>query len=115
MNQGNLAEKQAANHYLQNGYQILERNWRYFSRGRGQKAEIDIIAYQGKTIIFVEVKFRSTGFVPLNETITERKLQFLRTAALAYLTHHSHYRDYHVRFDAVFISPTKIEVIENIV
>lgn len=52
----NLGRKgeELAKQYLENaGYEILDENWRF------QKAEVDLIAYQHKTIIFVEVKTRT--------------------------------------------------------
>ena len=51
---GNKGEEMAVKWLVNNGYEILERNYRY---GRG---EIDIIAlWQNELLIFVEVKFRS--------------------------------------------------------
>lgn len=47
---GNFIEDQAANFLRQNGYQVVARNYAY----RG--GELDIVAKQEDTIIFVEVK-----------------------------------------------------------
>ena len=52
---GNEGEDRAASYLLKKGYEILERNWRT-SRG-----EIDIIAYNSHTIVFVEVKTLPNG------------------------------------------------------
>ena len=44
----------AAQWYEDNGYEILERNW------RRREGEIDLIVRSGKTVAFCEVKTRST-------------------------------------------------------
>jgi putative endonuclease len=50
-----IGEEAAARLLASRGYKILQRNY----RGRG--GEIDIIARQGKELVFVEVKSRSSG------------------------------------------------------
>jgi putative endonuclease len=47
---GNEGEDLAKALLLQKNYQILETNW------RNGRAEIDIIAKDGETLVFVEVK-----------------------------------------------------------
>jgi putative endonuclease len=47
---GNAVETLAAAYLMRNGYQILARNYAY----RG--GELDIVAKDGKTLVFVEVK-----------------------------------------------------------
>ncbi|MCQ2099614.1 MAG: YraN family protein [Fibrobacter sp.] len=47
---GNVIEDQAAAFLTRNGYQVVARNYAY----RG--GELDIVAKQGETIVFVEVK-----------------------------------------------------------
>ena len=93
-------------------YKILDRNWHY-----SQNAEIDIIALENKTLVFVEVKTRkdlSNGH-PF-EAITVSKLNKIRTAIQAYLKETSiEFDDY--RIDGIAIvgleNPT-IEHIKNI-
>ena len=50
---GSKGEDLAKQHLEVAGYEILDENWRF------GKAEVDLIAYLDKTIIFVEVKTRS--------------------------------------------------------
>lgn len=65
--------------YLQRaGYEILNTNWRY-----GHK-EIDIIARDGRWLVFVEVKTR-TGTVAAADVISQSKMQFLTEAAEAFI------------------------------
>ena len=47
---GNFIESQAAAYLRRLGYEILERNYAY------QGGELDIVAKEGETIVFVEVK-----------------------------------------------------------
>ena len=53
---GPLAEDLAAQYLLRSGLRIHERNW----RPRTGRGEIDIIASEGLTLVFVEVKARTT-------------------------------------------------------
>jgi len=67
--------------YLQNlGYQILARNF------RSQRKEIDIIALEGKELVFVEVKAgKSKEFGEPELRVDERKKKNLTAAAQAFL------------------------------
>ena len=55
---GTHYEEEAARYLEQQGYQILERN--FFSR----YGEIDLIAKDEDTLVFVEVKYRSGRINP---------------------------------------------------
>ena len=87
----------AAARFLQRaGYRILERNVRL---GRN---EIDIIAQDGDTTVFVEVRTRATlDDVPPEDTIGPVKQAHLRQAARHYLLQHG--REHYYRFDVVAI------------
>lgn len=61
-------------------YEILDENWCY------GKAEIDLIAYHNKRIIFVEVKTRtSAGFGQPEDFVNQSKQTLLQKAAEEYL------------------------------
>lgn len=63
----------------EHGYKIIERNYRI----RG--GEIDVIALDGKTLVYVEVKTRSGHAFGLpEESVTPLKLRFLERAAKFY-------------------------------
>jgi len=67
---GARGEKLAASLLRQKGYKILERNFRC------RLGEIDIVAQDGDTLVFVEVKTRwSEKFGPPEEAVTARKLR----------------------------------------
>ena len=77
--QGDIGEELACKYLLVNSYKILERNFRI----RG--GEIDIIALDGGTLVYVEVKTRTSyRFGRPEESITLRKLKFLERAAKFY-------------------------------
>jgi putative endonuclease len=52
---GAIGEQLAAEHLERLGYQIVERNF------RTRNGELDIIAYNGRALVFVEVKSRRFG------------------------------------------------------
>ena len=87
-----------ARKYLENkGYSVLETNKR-FSRF----CEIDIIALDKNTLVFVEVKTRKTDFCghPM-EAITKTKYQHIKQGLFMYLQENPQYKKY--RIDAVSI------------
>ena len=81
---GILGEKLAAGHLKRHGYKILETNYR--CRG----GEIDIIARDGDTLVFVEVRAKSgRSFGSPEESINATKMSRLRTAAAHYGMEHT--------------------------
>jgi len=71
----------AARYLAAHGYRIVERNYRY------NRNEIDIIAFDGETLCFVEVKTRaSTGKGRPAESVTLRKQKEITRAATGYLS-----------------------------
>jgi putative endonuclease len=78
---GEKGEKLAQEYLLMQGYEIIETNKR-FSRF----CEIDIIAKNKDTLVFIEVKTRSSDFCgsPF-EAITKRKYENIKTGLFTYL------------------------------
>ncbi|MBC8053877.1 MAG: YraN family protein [Sphingobacteriaceae bacterium] len=77
---GQQGEAIARTYLEDKGYEILDENWCF------GKAEIDLIVYRDKRIIFVEVKTRSsTGFGQPEDFVTESKQILLQKAAEEYL------------------------------
>jgi putative endonuclease len=77
---GDAGERAAAEYLEAKGYRVLHRNYRF---GRG---EIDLIARTGGTIVFVEVKTRSTeSYGEPEEAVTPSKLRRIRRIAAAWL------------------------------
>jgi putative endonuclease len=103
-------EDLAARFLQENGYTVLERNFRY---GRG---EIDIIAEDAGTIVFVEVKSRSSeSFGSPEGAVDSRKQRQLSKLALAYLQRERLLHKVDCRFDVVAIShqSNSIRLIRN--
>jgi len=97
---GSAAERAAAEFLRARGYHILERNFR--CRG----GEIDLIALDGSTLVFVEVKVRRTlsRGAPI-EAVTAQKQSRVRAAAQEYLTFCG--RVFHrIRFDVISVVQT---------
>ena len=96
---GNLAEEAAAAFLQRQGYTILARN--YTVRG----AEVDLIAREGDTIAFVEVKHRkSSEFGAPREAVTHAKRKRICAAALRWLQENN-LPEAAVRFDIVESTP----------
>lgn len=93
---GTEGEALAASYLETQGYRIWARNF------RSGKGEIDIIASDGNTLVFVEVKTRSTARFGLpREAVTSFKQSMLRKTAMAYLVQLP--KEIPCRFDVVEI------------
>ncbi|MCR4781162.1 MAG: YraN family protein [Lachnospiraceae bacterium] len=90
------------------GYDILELNFKC------RFGEIDIIAKDEDTLVFVEVKYRENDKHGMPEEFCDIKKQkkILQTARVFMLKSHSGF-DIPVRFDVVSILGDKIKVIKN--
>ncbi len=94
---GNRGEKVAAKFLRKQNYQIIEKNY------RSHLGEIDIVAKDDESIVFVEVKTRcSTDFGLPEEALSYDKRRRLSKLALGYLAHRR-IKDTNCRFDVVSI------------
>ncbi len=99
--EGRLGEDIAVEYLKKNGYRILERNYIY------EHGEIDVIAGQNDTLVFVEVKARRTkGFGEPEDAITPKKQEQIRKTAEGYLFEHD-IDDTDCRFDVIAIQYEK--------
>lgn len=92
---GKLGEEAAQNYLKKQGIRVIEINY------RNKYGEIDIIAKEKDTIIFAEVKSRSSikyGF-PC-EAVNIKKQQKIKTVALFYLQNQC-IKKYKIRFDVI--------------
>jgi len=108
---GREGERLARKRLEKLGYRILETNYR---TGEG---EIDIVAMEGDTVVFVEVKTRSRGgLTGALEAVDSRKIKKISEAALQYITEKGLHQ-MTVRFDVVAVDMSrfrpKITVIKN--
>ena len=108
---GKRAERLAAEYLQRLGYRILATNY------RSTVGEIDIVAHDKGTIVFVEVKARSSHrFGSPKAAVTPAKQRKVSMAALDYLKRSGNI-DARARFDVVAIDTaggtTDIEVVKN--
>ncbi len=107
---GKKGEQLAVDFLLQQGYAIMERNYRF------QKAEVDIIAKKEDTLAIIEVKTRSTSdFGNPQDFVKPKQIQRLVKAVDEYVTVNN--LDVEVRFDIIAITKQgkgfNIEHLEN--
>lgn len=101
--------EQAAGYYLeQQGYEILQYNYRCHA------GEIDIVARDGSYIVFCEVKYRKgRGTGNALDAVDAKKQRVLCRCALFYIMEHNLGVDQAYRFDVVGIEKNRINVIQN--
>lgn len=102
---GALGEELAVEELEKNGYEIIERNWRY------KKAEIDIIARKNDVLAIVEVKTRSSDyFGDPQDFVNSKKIKMLVEAVNEYVV--SKDLEVEVRFDiiAIIINENKLTI-----
>jgi putative endonuclease len=94
---GQRGEALVADWYEHAGYEILERNW------RRREGELDLILGQGRTVVFCEVKTRTSNrFGAPIEAITRTKQQRIRVLAAKWLGENS-LRGRELRFDVASV------------
>ncbi|KZL03342.1 MULTISPECIES: YraN family protein [unclassified Pseudovibrio] len=93
---GLQAELKAEMLLRQAGWQILERRY------KTKQGEIDLIAEQDQTIVFVEVKARR-GVDDGLYAITQRSQRRIANAAREWVSHHNDVVGKTLRFDAVIL------------
>ena len=108
---GRRGERAAEKYLRRNGYRIVARNF------RAAGAEIDLVAMDGETLVFVEVKTRrSRDAGAPEEAVDERKQKQIRRAAELFATR---YRAAEVtmRFDIIAVDGSgkrlEIELLRN--
>jgi putative endonuclease len=111
-NFGDIGEDIAYGYLETQGYKILEHNYRF------RIGEIDIIAEEGDTLVFIEVKTKSNKDFGLpQEMVNYKKQQKLIRLAQAYLTEKNLSEDKAWRIDVVAITKNKdsqnIQLIRN--
>jgi len=106
---GNRAELQACKFLISQDVKIIEQNFKALPYG-----EIDIIAINGDTLIFVEVKYRkSASFGTAQEMVSRAKQQKIINTANIFLDQNLQYQNYECRFDVVAINNDSLEWIKN--
>ena len=105
---GSHKEQLAAEFLKDQGYLIREMNFQCRS------GEIDIVARDGRYLVFVEVKYRADGRTgEPEEAVTIYKQNTIRKVARFYLLRHGFSEDTPCRFDVVGIKGEIIRVTRN--
>lgn len=96
-NKTGIRGEQVARKFLEEkGYKILEINWRI------KKLELDLIALHNNTLVFAEVKTRTSDFFgEPEEFVTDKKRKNIIRAANAFIEQRE--LDYESRFDIISI------------
>lgn len=101
---GKTGEDIACSYLKQNGYKIMDRNY------KTDIGEIDIVCTDTKTLIFVEVKARSTeDFGYPSEAVTYHKRQKINQVSSQYIKQFRLF-DVAVRFDVIEVYMAQREV-----
>lgn len=104
---GRTFESKAAQFLKDQGYLIKETNW------ASMTGEIDIIGYDGQTLVFIEVKYRKEStFGWPQEAVTPKKQKKIIKTALMYLKRQG-IKNRDIRFDVVSICGSNVEIIKN--
>ncbi len=105
---GSHYEQQVAAFLQQQGYELIEKNFRCRS------GEIDLIARDGRYLVFIEVRYRSSGHAgSALESIDAKKAAQVRRIAQIYLYQKQYPEDTPVRFDAAGVDGAHITYIKN--
>lgn len=103
---GNAGEERAKAYLIEQGYTILETNW---TCGH---LEVDIIATDNQSVVFVEVKTRaSEKFGGPEQAVNKQKQRNLIRAANSYVIRNHINKE--VRFDIIAIVQDKIDHIKD--
>ena len=105
---GLAGERLACDFLLEQGYILLERNYRY------KRAELDLIVKKGELVVFVEVKTRNRiDYGRPEDFVSYKKIDLVQSAAEAYLID----EDWHgpIRFDIISVILSKPPKIEHFV
>ena len=104
---GVAGEDLAAAWYVGRGCQVLARNWRY------REGELDLIVRDGRSIVFCEVKSRSSlAFGSPLEAVTATKRRRIRLLAARWLAEAS-VRPGPLRFDVAGVLDGELEVVQG--
>ncbi len=102
---GLAGEFRASRFLKKNGFRIIAKRY------RAAHGEIDLIAMEGDTLVFIEVKNRPKGGIGEGAfAVNAEKRRHLRLAAQQYLSLHPHNL---VRFDVVEFSAAGVRHIRN--
>ena len=100
---GKKGEELVAHLMEQRGWTILARNW------KTRNGELDVVAYKEKTVLFVEVKTRTSDYFQLSQVITPAKQRSVISAARQFMMERQlHSLAYIYRFDVALVQHNRL-------
>lgn len=104
---GYAAEEQVAQFYARSGRPVCARRW------RGRSGEIDLVAREGDTLVFIEVK-QSRSHARAAESLSRRQMGRISRAASEFLAREPRGQATECRFDVALVDGSGcIEILEN--
>ncbi|WP_457639688.1 YraN family protein [Persephonella sp.] len=104
---GRLFEDKAVEYLRKKGYRILDRNF------KTKYGEIDIIAVDGSTLVFIEVRYRkNSSFGTPEETLDYRKIRKIVNTANRYISI-KNMENFDIRFDVIAVDKNGLRHIIN--
>lgn len=105
---GAYYEQLAAEYLKQQGYIIMERNFRC------KLGEVDIIALHHNTLVFIEVKYRARAdWGQPSDAVNRQKQMRISNVASYYVYTHKQFANHNCRFDVVSIAGNEITLYPN--
>lgn len=102
---GDWFEQRAVDWLLRSGWRVVARNY------RTRLGEIDIIALDNETLVFIEVRARQNPmFVSARGSIDPRKQRKISMSAQVFLKQKSEWSGRACRFDVIAFEPTDAAV-----
>ncbi|MBQ0146710.1 MAG: YraN family protein [Lachnospiraceae bacterium] len=105
---GSQYEDIACSFLTDSGMKVIQRNYRI------RTGEIDIVAMDGRTVVFVEVKYRGNSHAgtALEAVSAAKRKQIIRVARYYLYSHHIP-ETVNVRFDCVGIDGHEVKYVRN--
>ena len=92
-----IGEETAVTYLINNNYKIIARNF------HSQYGEIDIVSLKNKTLVFVEVKARSSSFDNAFNSVSISKQKKISKTASIFLSKFPEYENFLICFDVIAI------------
>ena len=103
---GIAGEDAVAGWYTAAGYEVVARNWRC------SMGELDLVCRRGRSVVFCEVKTRSSdAFGAPVEAVTRDKQMRLRRRAARWLEDAAGFRPVEIRFDVASVLDGEISIV----
>ena len=104
---GRKGERFACRHLLRKGFDILARRW------RGRSGELDLVAFEGELLVFLEVKTRTSAqYGDPWEFVDVNKQMILRRTAEEFISTYD-LEQYAYRFDIVSVVGREVTLYRN--